>query len=1192
MRSLDTSSTQTIPTKLSQLRGVQAINSLEQHWISSFDGFKKGPLCTAKAILANQTHHQTIISFLKSLYVNQSTSNNSLYRCLIAYRKEIGAIYEDLRKWLIIYFDLTYVHSADDERLTKILKKLKRHNFRDQASQYWLEFDKNLGVGRTASESVQRLLMVKDKRDRAVTNSQQWRNCHHQLVEAVYDELNRQINELNLRMHKLFERVLFRQMVDEFSQESNDHTENESIDTKPDSFAANSFVQRVEDWISGYHPASSVEKELDRRVFQRLSKVIKAKYRTRLITKTIKVICIGAVIIGCIGFLKVSRVDNEIYETVSSKILKLLSLDPASVRLNKKRRFFYDQIKTIKTDYSEDKIFTAIKRYDELTDISQQEKAYLFAEKILKGYLLLLPDWNTSQALKDQVLKRAWDLDEDIHYHVTELTEIFAKPVMHESHLRQYMFKFRLAYIQEDVFPFMFLSLYKDRPYIFLYPERIVQRKNFGVDQLKIVGLNQAFYSHYADLPLVAYIVQGINYPFDDRAGYFEGEYAIVFDSLAPNPDWTAWHEFGHSTDEIRYEFGAVPYLINVEVNSMLFPIIFGENPEIYARKELFRSVYAADYKDLYVQSAKGILNGFVIHQRQSNPSLNLNLIEDDFDKQTIRTIEQWIHQFSAEDVRSIAKDLYKDPGKYLYTAKGGTYRGIFSNREEVIEGIHGAPTQGFLLDGIGKGDISFGTGSKFIREGSIDFEAQKDLWTFIKLVIHMVLNPTSTVSPYNSLESIVSTIVVFILIELLLVGIQLVASPIRKRKYNGVQVNAIVKDIYTNNPWSDGQSVGEERGERLLLAEIFKKNATLLTEKTINDIEAFKSTTNKNRRVLFDVCMTLAPWIPKESQVKSKWHNLLFWLPFLGPVLGRWPLLYHKQKAFVKREAYNQEIRQICKSIQGHTSLEDFLNAYKTIVLKYKVITQSQEVELSDDIKFVTELEQQIHVNINDSQMGAGTNLQKPMVSHRVAQSSNEDLEFDRLDKYVYGDDIKRIDWRATARAVNNEPIIRKSTSLYGANIGFLFDFRDLHDVGQREKFANDFNRSLRLLGKDKSLKQIIFIMPNGEIFNQKIHIKLEISPHARAAQLWERIKQTILEKEKYKQQLNIMGLNFYSEAENRLYCERYQLTEFQYRSTEGIAFEKLSVNNLNIFLIGMSDDHRSEVPDYLSPTNQVFHW
>ena len=40
-----------------------------------------------------------------------------------------------------------------------------------------------------------------------------------------------------------------------------------------------------------------------------------------------------------------------------------------------------------------------------------------------------------------------------------------------------------------------------------------------------------------------------------------------------------------------------------------------------------------ADHRDLYVQAAKGIINGMIEHQKERNQNLELQLIDDNFKK-------------------------------------------------------------------------------------------------------------------------------------------------------------------------------------------------------------------------------------------------------------------------------------------------------------------------------------------------------------------------------------------------------------------------------------------------------------------------------------------------------------------------------------------------------------------------------
>ncbi|MBZ0167799.1 MAG: DUF58 domain-containing protein, partial [Candidatus Omnitrophica bacterium] len=1036
---------------------------------------------------------------------------------------------------------------------------------------------------------VKNLLQELDARDACAKGSPEWRLCNRRVLSMCYDQLLDTVNDTCLNINKLFERVVYRESARHLLDAEDTLGVTDSNNPLTATFERDMFVRRVEDWINGYHPPSPREQALDGQVFDRLRKKLNHAHHRRRARQALRIAAAAIVLAGVIVTLKISHLDNQIWDTVSTRAKKLIGLDPLAVRMRTQSKFFADQIRAIKDTYSEETILENMRAFENLKTADEQEKALFYAQHVLKGYFLLLTDWETSAKFKEKILKGAREYDADIHHHMHSLTVMFSSDKMTESHFQIHTLMLRKAFVQKGVFPFLFLSLYKDQPYVFLYPERIIDEFHFDAGHLETLGINVPYYSHAANIPLVAHVIEGKTYPFKDRAGYFEGQYAIVFNHIAGNTQWTAFHEFGHSIDQMRFMFGQVAYPLNVETHSMLFPLLFADNPGRYAQNKLLGSVAVADPKDLYVQASKGILNGIILQQKKHHPELSVELITDDLNKQTIAGVRQWMSGFSDEQLRTIARELYRDSPAYLTTAKGGTYRGHFANAEEIVAGAHGPPTQSFLVDEFGKGDFAPGGSTRFIRDTAQQAPPPKDLWSFIKAVIYITLHPKATTGQRNSAEALVSSILIFILIEALLIAIQWFGSPIRKRKFNGVLPKNIIQDIYDHHPWSDGKSAGEEKGERQLLEESFESAGTPDPRVTA-DIAAFRAAADKKRKVLLDVCLTLAPWVPQRSAVKSRWHNLLFWLPFLGPWLSRWPWLMPKQRPFQRREAFNREIKNLCAAVKDDTPLDEFLDSYKHILLTYQSTTERQSAEYRNDIAFMDALEKQVHDCINAA--GGRTTLRKPMVTHRAIQNYHEDVDFDRLDKYVYGDDIKRIDWRATARAVNNEPIVRKSSSVYGLNVGFLLDFREMHEYQRREQFALDFVKSLRMLGKDRFLKQLILVMPNGEIFSQRVHIKFSVSPHQRARQLWRKVKATFEDNLRRKQQLDIPGLAFYCDEENARYRERFKLTEFPYTSTEGIIFEKLNLHNLNIFLIGMAPEKRPEVPHYLAATNQVFFW
>lgn len=1170
------SPTPTRDTRIAGLTCVRDIRALEQRWTRSLRTAAARPRITVADLTECTAGYEALVAYTDSLQFLQRGPSSELDRLIETYGRELDGIHQDVRAWLVIALDMAGGAELSPDARAKRSKKLTPDLIRQEAATAWSTLTATAPAGTDTAD----VFSLKRQRDACEHGTPEWRVLNRRLLGAVRDAAAGAANTACLRIDRLFERIIYRESAQQLL----------AGDAPPDDFGTQIRVRRVEDWIRGYLPGSDREDQVDRGVWERFARDLRSKLLRRRIRQGLLVLALAAAAGGIIFFLQTSRVDNDLWDAFSGGAQKMFGLDPASRRMKERRKFFADQIVAINRTYTETGILNKAREFAGREFENEQERALWFAENVLKGYFLLLTDRKTSNRFKNKILDTAREYDDDIHHHLHSITAMFSSDKMTESHFRIHTLMLRRAFTDKGVFPFLFLSLYKNHPYVFLYPERIIDEYYFEDTHMEEIGLNVAWYSHAANIPLVAHIIEGKNYPFGDRAGYFEGQYAIVFQHIAANARWTAWHEFGHSLDQMRNKFGKQPYPVNVEQHAMLMPVIFADDPVRYVRGDLVRKVSVGDPRDLYVQAAKGILNGFALYFSERDPALRLPLIGDTFRPRDVTAVVNWIITLPAEELRAAGRELYRNSPKYLSTARGGTYRGHFANAEEVVAGAHGPPTVSYTIDTLGDGDFTTEGSTRFIRDTQQDAGGPKDLWSFIKAVIYITLHPGATTKRRDSLEALVSSILIFVLVEGLLMLIQWWGSPLRRRKYNGVEPLKIINEIYDKNPWSDGRSTGEEAGERALLARYFQKTPQAVDAELAADIAAFKTAADKKRMILFDVCLTLAPWQPARSAVRTRRHNLLFWLPFLGPVMARWAWIMPRQRPFHQREAFNARLRELCLGVRENTTLEDFLDGYKQIMLEFQSDTVRETVEHQDEAEFLDALEKQVHDSINAA--GTRVTLRKPMVTHRAVQNYHEDVDFDRLDKYVFGDDIKRIDWRATARAVNNEPLVRKSASIYGLNVGFLLDFRAMHQHARREQFALDFVKSLRMLGKDRDLRQLIFIMPNGEIFHRRVRIKFPVAAHARARLLWAKVRGYFQEKLERGRQLDIPGLRFYSDEENELYRQRYKLTEFPYRSTEGIVFEKLALNSLNIFLIGMDAARRHEIPRYLPGTNQVFFW
>ena len=104
--------------------------------------------------------------------------------------------------------------------------------------------------------------------------------------------------------------------------------------------------------------------------------------------------------------------------------------------------------------------------------------------------------------------------------------------IIEEMKLRKQILKMRRGFLKQGVFNFTFIALYDDVPYLFSYPEKVLVQYSMSDKAMKKFGLDKQNFSKVKTLPVIGYLVKGDKYPFDDQAGYFEGELAVIFENF------------------------------------------------------------------------------------------------------------------------------------------------------------------------------------------------------------------------------------------------------------------------------------------------------------------------------------------------------------------------------------------------------------------------------------------------------------------------------------------------------------------------------------------------------------------------------------------------------------------------------------------------------------------------------------
>ena len=70
-------------------------------------------------------------------------------------------------------------------------------------------------------------------------------------------------------------------------------------------------------------------------------------------------------------------------------------------------------------------------------------------------------------------------IDLNIQRIVSEISGMFESKAIEDSKLRKLLLELRRAFVRHNIFPFSFIVIQEDTPYLFLYPETIIKRFKF-----------------------------------------------------------------------------------------------------------------------------------------------------------------------------------------------------------------------------------------------------------------------------------------------------------------------------------------------------------------------------------------------------------------------------------------------------------------------------------------------------------------------------------------------------------------------------------------------------------------------------------------------------------------------------------------------------------------------------------------
>ncbi len=1136
--------------------------------------------------------HHRLRAYILSLQKHTPADKPQLQPFFLKYLSQIDAIYFKTRRWIAFYADLRW--PAEENLPGKQPGKRhdkERHRVEKEASDLWKDLEDKAKKGLWPEAREREIYLLKRQLDRIPANTSPWRVVYHKLCGHIYRYLRFILTESHYNLRNRFQITMAQEaMTGLFIEAQKTLTAAVPEDFREEGSGKSAWLIRLEDWLHGYYPFSDQLKDMYRRTVDPFVRFVRAGQRKRFRNLTAALV-LAFVLSGlCLAALERTDADNRLWRVFVFELKKIFKFDAESLADKEKEGYFKTRVAAIGETYSPEQIRHNLRVFYAKRLYRSREGFLFFCRHILKGFFLLMADWNLDAQLKNDVVEAAYYLDGRIARSIGNIITLFGQQTIQEGALRNELLDLRRAFISYNVFPFTFIILEEDVPYLFLFSEPILKRYVFAEEAFQRLGMDREKVKRSELWPAVSYVVEGEEYPFLDRAGYFEGEFAIVFRRMTSHVEWTAFHETGHVVDHLRFRFENKPLPENIELNSMLAPVLWAGDRKEYISQRLVAETLKGDEFDHYSQASKGILNGLSIYLSEQNPGRKAPLISNRFEKDRIRRIAADIQKMDNDVLHEVAYLLYREPEKYLSTAEPGRYMSVMSNFQEVIYGTdHRIAQRGYILGGVGL--VGPRSGPRFIFDGTADSVGGGfHLWSFLRNALSLIFYRSEHLPQATSAESIAAAVFVFIFFNLSAFFIHTLGAPYRKRRFYGRDPASIIDRIYNNNPWAKGYSFGAEQRERKLLKRVYLAKGQI-DPQLKKDICAFKSTASDKERFIFDVCLFLAPLNPQKSAVVNKAHDLLFFLPFLGPYLGRALWIWPVQKYFHLREEYNDSIASMLTQIRETASCPSLYSRFKKIFYTYtppqKNAPKARGDNVLDRVKplvfdFLLQESRVTHMNFN-------------FLRDKIPENNETSVEFDRLEQYMSGDDIRHIDWKATARYATSVPMVRRFSNPYGARVALWLDMRGLHYEEGRRLWARDFARSVKMFHLFRSetvLERLILIDPTGTLHEYPVRLSADRDCLSFSEKILTKIKERYEQSIAGHMTLDISGLDFYTSEENDVFLQQVALTDFMQRTEQEIRMSPLREKKMNIFMVGAKMSEKNLVETLAGDENRIFYW
>jgi len=173
---------------------------------------------------------------------------------------------------------------------------------------------------------------------------------------------------------------------------------------------------------------------------------------------------------------------------------------------------------------------------------------------------------------------------------------------------------------------------------------------------------------------------------------------------------------------------------------------------------------------------------------------------------------------------------------------------------------------------------------------------------------------------------------------------------------------------------------------------------------------------------------------------------------------------------------------------------------------------------------------------------------------------------------------------------------MVRRFSNPYGVRVALWLDMRFLRDDGGRRRWAVDFARSIKMFHLFRSetiCERIILVGPGGRLEESPVFFSAERECLSLALKIFEKVRQKYEAAFSGRITLDIAGLAFYTEEENRAFLRQAGVSDFlDGGEVQAVRRTPLREKRMNIFVVGAKMSEKNLIETLAGEDNKVFYW